>query len=157
MTNDDDAFDINFDLPCLGCKYNLRGLRHGSKCPECGRLCDLRNYVVSDGGPRVRWDRLSVFDRVCAALAFPIGVLFILLGLVGLFTGASANFTLPPVLGFIPALVGWGIVKPAIVAWRFKKQSNEVPSSVLSAPSMYRDPIPRTVQDLDAEIERRVP
>src|SRR5438552_13978961 len=24
------------DHPCLGCGYNLRGLRAGVKCPECG-------------------------------------------------------------------------------------------------------------------------
>jgi len=32
--------------------------------------------------------------------------------------GCKAHFTLPPVAGVLPALVGWGIVKPIVVAWR---------------------------------------
>ena len=27
---------IDTDRPCLGCGYNLRGLRAGINCPECG-------------------------------------------------------------------------------------------------------------------------
>jgi uncharacterized repeat protein (TIGR04138 family) len=29
---------INEDLPCEDCGYNLRGLREGHRCPECGAL-----------------------------------------------------------------------------------------------------------------------
>ena len=36
----------------------------------------------------------------------------------GLFMGCKAHFTLPPIAGVLPALVGWGIVKPIVVAWR---------------------------------------
>jgi len=32
--------------------------------------------------------------------------------------GCKAHFTLPPILGALPALAGWGIVKPIIVAWK---------------------------------------
>lgn len=27
---------IDSDMPCVQCGYNLRGLRHGGRCPECG-------------------------------------------------------------------------------------------------------------------------
>ena len=60
---------------------------------------------------------MNVFDKICAVLAFILGIILILLGAVGLFTGCKANFSLPPILGVIPALVGWGIVKAILVAW----------------------------------------
>jgi len=61
---------------------------------------------------------MNVFDKICAVLAFILGIILILLGAVGLFTGCKANFSLPPILGVIPALVGWGIIKAIFVAWR---------------------------------------
>ena len=42
---------------------------------------------------------MSVFDRICAGLAFLLGIVLVVLGLLGLFFGCRANFTLPPVLG----------------------------------------------------------
>lgn len=32
-----DSQVITTDRPCPGCNYNLKGLRKGGKCPECGR------------------------------------------------------------------------------------------------------------------------
>ena len=61
---------------------------------------------------------MNLFDKICAVVAFIIGVVLIPLGVVGLFTGCRANFTLPPILGVLPALAGWGIVKPIVVAWK---------------------------------------
>ena len=60
---------------------------------------------------------MNVFDKLCAAVAFLLGVGLLVLGVVGLFTGCKAHFTLPPVLGVIPAFVGWGIVRAVYVAW----------------------------------------
>jgi len=60
---------------------------------------------------------MNGFDKVCGALAFVLGLGLLLLGAIGLFAGCSANFTLPPVLGVIPALVGWGIVRPIYLSW----------------------------------------
>jgi hypothetical protein len=60
---------------------------------------------------------MNPFDKICAAAAFLLGILLLLLGAVGLFTGCKANFTLPPVLGVIPAFVGWGIVRAVYFAW----------------------------------------
>jgi hypothetical protein len=40
------------------------------------------------------------------------------LGVLGLFFGCEAHFRLSPVLGIIPAFVGWGIVRTARIARR---------------------------------------
>jgi hypothetical protein len=64
---------------------------------------------------------VNIFDKICAVLAFTLGIVLILLGVIGLFTGCKADFTLPPILGAIPAFVGWGIVKPVVVAWKARR------------------------------------
>lgn len=61
---------------------------------------------------------MNIFDKICAVLAFVLGGTLLVLGVLGLFTGCKAHFTLPPILGVLPALVGWGIIKPIIVAWK---------------------------------------
>lgn len=60
---------------------------------------------------------MSPFDRFCAGAAFLLGVVLMILGAFGLFAGCKAHFTLPPVLGVLPALVGWGIIRAVRVAW----------------------------------------
>jgi hypothetical protein len=60
---------------------------------------------------------MNGFDKFCAALAFALAIVFLILGVIGLFAGSSANFSLPPVLGGIPGLVGWGIFRSVRVAW----------------------------------------
>ena len=61
--------------------------------------------------------KMNLFDKICAGLAFIMGIIFLLLGGLGVFFGCNANFTLPPILGGLPLLVGWGIIKPILVAW----------------------------------------
>jgi hypothetical protein len=61
---------------------------------------------------------MNLFDKFCAFFSFLLGVVLLLLGGLGLFKGCHANFALPPVVGVIPAFIGWGIVRPIIVAWR---------------------------------------
>jgi hypothetical protein len=61
---------------------------------------------------------MTLFDKICAVMSFLLGVLLLLLGVAGLFMGCNAHFTLPPVFGVLPAFVGWGIVRPIIIAWR---------------------------------------
>ena len=60
---------------------------------------------------------MNIFDKICAVLAFVLGVAFLAVGGLGLFFGSSAHFTLPPVLGGLPLLLGWGIVRPIYLAW----------------------------------------
>ena len=70
---------------------------------------------------------VNIFDKICAVLAFVLGGTLLVLGMLGLFTGCKAHFTLPPVLGVLPALVGWGIIKPIIVAWRSPAKARVAP------------------------------
>ena len=62
--------------------------------------------------------RMNLFDKSCAVLAVILAVIFMLLGGLGVFTGCKAHFVLPPILGGIPLLVGWGILKAVLVAWK---------------------------------------
>lgn len=61
---------------------------------------------------------MNVFDKICAALAFALGAVFLVAGVAGAVFGCRAHFTLPPVLGVLPAFVGWGIVRAVYLAWR---------------------------------------
>ena len=61
--------------------------------------------------------RLNGFDKFCCALAALLGVAFLILGALGLFMSINVHFTLPPVLGVIPAFVGWGVLKAIYVSW----------------------------------------
>jgi hypothetical protein len=60
---------------------------------------------------------MNAFDKLCAIFAFALGIVFLILGVIGLFTGCRANFVLPPGLGVIPAFVGWGMVRAIYLAW----------------------------------------
>src|SRR5262245_3440379 len=60
---------------------------------------------------------MNAFDKLCALFAFLLGLVFIVLGVLGLIMGCRAYFTLPPVLGVLPAFVGWGIVRTVYFAW----------------------------------------
>ena len=60
---------------------------------------------------------MSVFDKICAVIAFGLGIVLLILGFIGLFLGCKANFSLPPVLGVLPAFAGWGIIRSIMLAW----------------------------------------
>jgi hypothetical protein len=75
---------------------------------------------------------MNSFDKACAGAAFLLGVVFLVLGVVGLFAGAGAHFKLPPVLGALPAFVGWGIVRAVVVAWNARPPNGHEPE--LAAP-----------------------
>ena len=137
---------IDLDTPCPGCGYNLRGLTWGGRCPECAR-----RTVKPPPEPAVdRAPRLSGFDKACAVLAGLLSLVLLVGGAFGLFFGVQMSFELPPILGVLPALAGWGIARSVYVAWRSSSRRARKP-----VPSIYRDPVPRTAADLDAEIDRR--
>lgn len=69
---------------------------------------------------------MNLFDKICAVLAFGLGAVLLALGVIGTFTGCKAHFTLPPILGALPAIAGWGILKPIIVAWK-SPSKNAIP------------------------------
>ncbi|HKA08579.1 MAG TPA: hypothetical protein VKD71_15075 [Gemmataceae bacterium] len=60
---------------------------------------------------------MNTFDKLCGALAFVLGCVFVVLGVLGLFIGCQANFTLPPIAGVLPAFIGWGIIRAVYLAW----------------------------------------
>ncbi|QDU39481.1 hypothetical protein Mal4_38260 [Maioricimonas rarisocia] len=68
---------------------------------------------------------MNAFDRLCAMMAFLLGIVLLTLGAIGLFAGCSAHFTLPPVLGVLPAFVGWGVVRAVYVAWNDRRDWDE--------------------------------
>lgn len=81
--------------------------------------------------------RLNLFDKICAVLAFGLGVVLLILGLVGVIFGCNAHFTLPPILGALPVLFGWGIVKPVIVAWKAGRPAPDLDADRFHAPPPY--------------------
>jgi hypothetical protein len=87
--------------------------------PKFGLPEPLPTSSIAGAGPS--GPTMSGFDRFCAAAAFVLGIVFLILGGFGLFAGCTAHFTLPPILGILPALVGWGIVKSVRVAWRIRR------------------------------------
>ena len=64
---------------------------------------------------------MNFFDKCCASLAFVLGLVFLILGAIGTFSGCQANFSLPPILGIVPAFVGWGMVRSVYVAWNMPR------------------------------------
>lgn len=72
---------------------------------------------------------MTTFDKICAAPAAILGGLFLLLGVFGLFAGASAHFSLPPVLGVIPAFIGWGILRAIYIAWQAPAAAADEPAN----------------------------
>ena len=68
---------------------------------------------------------MNAFDKVCAFLTIPIGAVFMVLGVIGLFTGSSAHFTLPPILGVLPFFLGWSMCVTLAKLWSAKPRSRE--------------------------------
>ena len=60
---------------------------------------------------------LTGFEKFCAVFAFMLAVPLLILGTLGLLFGCKANFTLPPILGVLPALAGWGTIRAVLKSW----------------------------------------
>jgi hypothetical protein len=71
---------------------------------------------------------MNTFDKICAGGAFVLGIVFLVLGALGLFAGSRAQFTLPPVFGVLPAFVGWGILRSVWFAWNMPPSSGQTVS-----------------------------
>ncbi len=61
--------------------------------------------------------KLTILDKVCAGLAFALGVLLLLQGIGGVYWPATFQFELPPGAALLLLPVGWGIVRSVVVAW----------------------------------------
>jgi hypothetical protein len=76
---------------------------------------------------------MTRFDKIAAILSIPIGVIFLALGVFGLFAGSSANFQLPPILGALPFFLGWSMSVTIIRFWRSSgnESSEDEPPSAM--------------------------
>jgi len=61
---------------------------------------------------------MTTFDKICAVLSIGVGAFFMVLGVIGLFAGANAHFTLPPLFGGLPFFLGWGMCVPLVKYWK---------------------------------------
>lgn len=82
---------------------------------------------------------MNLFDKICAVPAIVFGGLFMILGGVGLFMGCSANFTLPPILGCIPFLVGWAMCVGMIKYWNQSSKLKRMMQEQAQANQYYRE------------------
>jgi len=87
---------------------------------------------------------MNGFDRFCAVLAGLLAavLMLMLMGVIGLFAGSSAHFSLPPVLGVLPAFVGWGIIRSIMLAWNVDSKGSQPtlpPSSPSGSPPVFSD------------------
>jgi hypothetical protein len=75
---------------------------------------------------------MTSFEKFCAVPAFIFGIIFLILGVFGLFLGCKFSITLPPVLGVLPAIIGWGILRSIAVAWRRNSEPPDLNSGLMS-------------------------
>jgi hypothetical protein len=68
---------------------------------------------------------MNLFDKICACVAIPIGMIFLILGIIGFFAGSQAHFTLPPILGGLPFFLGWAMSITLIKFWRQSSKSSQ--------------------------------
>lgn len=85
---------------------------------------DLSNHPINAGAGEDsdEFKPMTVFDKACAVVAIPIGIVFMVLGAIGLFTGAKAHFDLPPILGCLPFFMGWAMSIPLIRYWKISNR-----------------------------------
>jgi hypothetical protein len=86
--------------------------------PESQTLAHERQEKPDKGKNMKNFSPMTTFDKICAALSISIGAIFMVLGVIGLFIGAKAYFTLPPILGVLPFFLGWGMCVPLVKYWR---------------------------------------
>lgn len=69
---------IEPDLSCDRCGYNLRGLRYGGRCPECGLPIQLpdwsRDSLSAAPIADIRKLRLGIWATVACLPALPLGL-----------------------------------------------------------------------------------
>lgn len=85
---------------------------------------------------------MSIFDKLCVCLTIPFGIIFIVLGIMGLFFGSQASFSLPPILGFFPFFVGWAMTVTLIKYWIQNNKYKSGNSSDFKSNSKTYNPYP---------------
>ena len=102
---------------------------------------------------------MNVFDKICAAIAALLGVVLVALGVLGAFVGCRFWFTLPPIVGALPALAGWGIVRSVWFGWKYKKPAvpTALPTATAVAPRPATTQAPRSNVTVDPMMSPRWP
>jgi hypothetical protein len=65
---------------------------------------------------------IKILIMISVVIAFIVGCIFSIMGTLGLFLGSNAKYTLPPILGVIPLIVGIGIIYPMIKWWKWNNR-----------------------------------
>jgi hypothetical protein len=104
---------ISFDLPCLGCRYNLRTLTAAAVCPECGlpivRTLDHGWLIFADAA----WLR-----RVHSGLSLLLlSMLFAPVGIAGIVLYVVAASGVPDEVTIVVA--SWAVSVVLIALWLF--------------------------------------
>lgn len=82
---------------------------------------------------------MTLFDKICAVPTVLAGVALMILGGLGLFMGCNANFTLPPIFGGLPFLVGWAMCVCMIKYWRQSSRLKRMMRDQALANQYYRE------------------
>ena len=61
---------------------------------------------------------MNLFDKLCASVAFALGLVLVTLGVVVYFEEIPIEFTLTPAYAIPLLLAGWGILRPILIACR---------------------------------------
>lgn len=122
------ASPLQFDICCLGCGYNLRGLSGGTvRCPECAQLNVVENTAQIPESlivQRLQYSEAAPLTCVAAVLfALPWQFMFWLMFVQALYGGLGRNAThellaCPGVPAFGPLLI-WGA---AVLSFRTECQ-----------------------------------
>ena len=82
---------------------------------------------------------MNRFDKICSVLAIPFGVAFMLLGIVGLFTGFRFRISLGPIEGAAPFFLGWAMSVTLLRFWRISTKLKESDARAIRADSVGVD------------------
>jgi hypothetical protein len=103
--------EIQDNLACPACEYNLRGLRGDIvQCPECGATCDAAQLIANRWTlPWHRAPKLSIIYVPVALVAFsPFAMIMVLVIVARGYGQSPAAPVLPLMIGVDAALfVGW--------------------------------------------------
>lgn len=90
---------IDLDLSCPGCGYNLRGLKEGKRCPECGLAVEARrdegDPLLAGGwsGPRKMRAGLAI-AFLCLVMAVAARLVLFVGGVARIGTGLAGGYLL---------------------------------------------------------------
>jgi DNA-directed RNA polymerase subunit RPC12/RpoP len=77
--SEEHASTISEDVQCIRCRYNLRGLSPGGRCPECGEKIALSLRHDDPADQRRRWARtlrLGILVFICSGAVSMLSMLF---------------------------------------------------------------------------------